>query len=317
MRVPSSAADRRIRALRAAKLPVDPWNPLDVLVEEERTPDRGLQRTVTIFLAGRECPFTCVFCDLWRQTLDGPTPEGAIPAQLEAALRRVGPVPAGAGVKLYNASNFFDPQAVPDSDGPAIVERLTGFARVTVESHPRFVGRRALELDARLEGRLEVAMGLETIHPRALPRLNKRMELEDFDRAAHLLRDAGVGVRAFVLVGAPFVPAAETTEWAVRSVEYALDRGAAVVTLIPARSGNGELEKLEREGEFVPPTLWQLEEALDRSLQMGRGVVLVDLWDVERLVGCKVCGSERVARLERMNVSGLAEAAVACRRCGR
>ncbi|TNF71857.1 MAG: radical SAM protein [Acidobacteria bacterium] len=311
----SSSADRRIRDLRPAKDAVDAWNPLGVLVEEERTPDRGLQPSITIFLAGAECPFTCVFCDLWKQTLVGATPEGAIPAQLDAALRQVGTIPPGAGVKLYNASNFFDPRAVPRSDLPAIVERLAPFARVTVECHPRLAGEQALELAALLDGRLEVAMGLETAHPQALLRLNKRMELEDFGRAAALLCPAGIGVRAFVLVGAPFVPTAETVEWAVRSVEYALERGAEVVTLIPVRSGNGELDRLERSGEFVPPTLNQMEAALERALELDRGVVLADMWDIERLIDCPGCGPERVARLERMNLSGRLEDPVGCPQC--
>lgn len=311
----STSADRRIRDLRPTKHSVDTWTPIDVLVEEERTAERGVQPSITVFLAGRECPFTCVFCDLWRQTLDGPTPAGAIPAQLDVALRRVGSVPPGAGIKLYNASNFFDPRAVPVADGPAIAERLAPFDRVTVESHPLFVGPAALEFNSLLEDRLEVAMGLETIHPQALPRLNKRMDLEDFDRAADLLRRGGVGVRAFVLVGAPFVPAAETVEWAVRSVEYALDHGAEVVTLIPVRAGNGELDRLQREGDFVPPILAQLEEALERSLALERGVVLADLWDVEGLAACRDCGPERVARLERMNLTGRPEEPVGCPQC--
>ncbi|MEE9561890.1 MAG: radical SAM protein [Thermoanaerobaculia bacterium] len=311
----SSSADRRIRDLRPAKQLLDAWSPLAVLVEEERTADRGVQPSITIFLAGRECPFTCVFCDLWRQTLDGPTPEGAIPAQLDEALRRVGSVAPGAGVKLYNASNFFDPGAIPRSDEPAIVERVSSFARVTVESHPLFVGPRALEFDALLEGRLEVAMGLETIHPQALRRLNKRMDLGDFDRAADLLQSAGVGVRSFVLVGAPFVPPGETVEWAVRSAEYALNRGADVVALIPVRAGNGELDRLQRAGDFVPPMLSQLEEALERSLELDRGVVLADLWDVDRLATCQVCAPERVARLERMNLTGRLEEPVGCTQC--
>jgi uncharacterized Fe-S cluster-containing MiaB family protein len=158
-------------------------------------------------------------------------------------------------------------------------------------------------------------MGLETIHPQALPRLNKRMNLEDFDRAADLLRHAGVGVRSFVLVGTPFVPAAETVDWAVRSVEHALGRGAEVVTLIPVRAGNGELDRLQKEGDFVPPTLSQLEAALERSLELNRGVVLVDLWDVDRLVPCPTCGPERVARLGRMNLTGRLEAPVGCTQC--
>jgi uncharacterized Fe-S cluster-containing MiaB family protein len=177
------------------------------------------------------------------------------------------------------------------------------------------VGPRALELAALLDGRLEVAMGVETIHPQALPRLNKRMELEDFDRAAGLLRGAGIGVRSFVLVGAPFVPTAESVDWTVRSVEYALGRGAEVVTLIPVRSGNGELDRLERSGEFAPPTLAQMERALERSLELGRGVVLADLWDIERLIDCPQCGPERVARLEQMNLSGRLEDPVGCTQC--
>ena len=39
----------------------------------------------TIFLAGRECPWRCVMCDLWRETTEADTPPGAIPHQIEAA----------------------------------------------------------------------------------------------------------------------------------------------------------------------------------------------------------------------------------------
>lgn len=118
-----------------------------------------------------------------------------------------------------------------------------------------------------------------------------------------------------MLVGAPFVPPAETVEWAVRSVEYALDRGAEVVTLIPVRAGNGELDRLQRAGDFVPPALARLEEALERSLELDRGVVLTDLWDVDRLAACQVCAPERIARLERMNLTGRLEEPVGCSQC--
>ncbi len=67
--------------------------------------------------------------------------------------------------------------------------------------------RRLLFLGDTLAGELEVALGLETVHPRALPRLGKRMSLADFDRASGA---RGIAVRAFVLVGAPFVPPAKT-----------------------------------------------------------------------------------------------------------
>ncbi|MEJ2311971.1 MAG: hypothetical protein P8Y11_06240 [Gemmatimonadales bacterium] len=49
---------------------MDPFLPLGHLWEEERT-EAGTVRTLAVFLAGAECPFTCIYCDLWRRTLDG------------------------------------------------------------------------------------------------------------------------------------------------------------------------------------------------------------------------------------------------------
>jgi len=44
-------------------------------------------------------------------------------------------------------------------------------------------------------------------------------------------------------------------------------------------------------------------------------VVTVDLWDVHQLAACERCRAARVERLQRINVSGRAEARVDCREC--
>jgi len=301
-----------VRSLRAPRRTIDPWQPIGTLWEEERAPDGGFLPALTVFLAGAECPFTCVFCDLWRETLEGPTPPGALPEQLRKALAAAGPLPTPAALKLYNASNFFEPRAVPAGDEDEILALAAPFARVTVECHPRLIGDRCLRFAERLAGRLEVAMGLETVHPEALPRLNKGLTLEDFDRAASTLRQAGIGLRAFVLVGCPFVPPEETVEWAVRSAVHALEQGAERVSLIPVRGGNGALEALG----FTPPRLDQLEEALERCLSLS-GIVTADLWDARRFAGCAECAEGRLARLERMSRSGRLEARGECAVCGK
>ncbi|MFQ5679714.1 MAG: radical SAM protein [Gemmatimonadota bacterium] len=293
---------------------MEPFVPLGHFWEEERT-DGGTLPTLTVFLAGAECPFTCIYCDLWRRTLEGPTPPGALPAQLHQALE-VETVPPSAAVKLYNASNFFDPRAVPPADEPALLELLRPFVRVTVESHPRLVGRHCLEFASRLEGRLEVALGLETVHPEALPRLNKQMTLADFDRAARVLRCAGIPIRAFVLVGAPFVAREEAVYWAVCSAEYAYQRGAGRVSLIPVRGGNGALEVLDRDGKFFPPCLGQLEEAFERTLELEGGIAQVDLWDAHLFASCAACSTARIERLARMNLTGQPEPRPGCPACG-
>lgn len=291
-----------------------------MLAEDERVPGGGVERWLTVFLAGAECPFGCVFCDLWRHTLRGRTPVGALPAQVAEACRR--PEAEGCtGIKLYNASNLFEPRAVPPEDDGPLAEALSPFRRVLAECHPRLVGERCFAFADRLRlagTRLEVAMGLETVHPDALPRLGKGMDLSDFDRACGELLDAGCGLRAFVLVGAPFVPAEESVEWAVRSAAHAFARGVGHVSLIPVRGGTPELAALAAAGQWTPPPLAHLEAALDRALPLAQArnaVVVADLWDLDRFTRCPTCAPARRSRLARINRTGRPRPPVSCPDC--
>ena len=310
-----TTADQRIRKLRAPKPWVDPWRAHGSLVEEERRPDGTIERALTVFLAGAECSYTCSFCDLWRWTIDGATPAGALAWQLKEVLNAT-PPPVPGRLKLYNASNFFDQRAVPVQDLPAIAALAAPFAGITVESHARTVGPRTLALARMLSGSLEVAIGLETSHPAAIEHLNKRLSLTRFAQAAGFLADHAIALRVFVLLNPPYVPVQEVVQWTVHAVEYAVRCGAAVVAIIPVRSGNGEIDRLEALGHYTPPTLSGLEDALDRCLGFAPTVVTVDLWDAHRLATCGECSSARLARLARLNLTGQTEPRVACSACG-
>jgi archaeosine synthase beta-subunit len=285
--------------------------------EPERLPGGPPWRTapaLTVFLHGATCPFACVFCDLAQHTHPGSTAPGALPAQLAAALAESTPADlTGATLKLYNASNFFAPRAVPTADLPDLARLAAPFTRVVVENHPRLVGDSARQFaDALGGGRLEVALGLETIHPEAFPRLGKGMRLGDFDQAAEYLVRHGLGLRVFVLVGGLFFPAPQAAEWAVRSAEHALAAGADHVSLIPLRPPAGQ-------PELQAPRLADLEDALDASLAPAarRGaVVTVDTWDLERLAACPACFTARRARLAAVNLSGEPADRVICPECG-
>ncbi len=310
----AATIDLEIRSLRPPKAQVDPYTAQGSVIEDERRPGGKIERAITVFLTGAECPFTCSFCDLWRFTIDGPTQPGAIPQQLMKVVSSFRePVPDR--IKLYNASNFFDERAVPSKDLPAIASLTNMFHSVTVESHASTIGRRTLDFARQISGRLEVAIGLETIHPVALSRLNKRLDLDQFDRATQLLGDHNIDIRVFVLLGTPFIPKNESMEWTMRTVEYAVARGASVVSIIPVRGGNGEMERLERIGQFIPPSISELERALDECLGETTSVVNVDLWDVDRLSHCEHCMTHRVERLQRMNFTGRVEPRSDCHFC--
>lgn len=304
--------DRWILAHRAPRNRLDPRRPYAQLTEVE--PDDSLEPVVvsTIFLTNRECPWRCLMCDLWRNTLTQSVAAGVIPEQIRSALSNLLP---SRWVKLYNAGSFFDPKAIPRADYAPVARLLSAFERVIVESHPALVGQSCLELRDLVDGALEVALGLETIHPEVLPRLNKRMTLGQFRRAAEFLREGGVSVRVFVLVGLPYLSERECLDWACRSVEFAFDCGASVVSLIPTRAGNGALDALAEQGEFCPPGLSALEDALSSGLALRRGRVLADLWDLERLRRCARCFAPRAKRLRAMNLNQTVPASVRCGSC--
>jgi uncharacterized Fe-S cluster-containing MiaB family protein len=209
---------------------------------------------------------------------------------------------------------------VPPADLGAIAALVSSFAQVVVECHPRLVGEPATVFAKRLRdgggARLQVAMGLETIHPAALPRLGKAMTLDDFAAAVERLRATGAGARAFVLLGAPFVPADEAADWAERSTAWALARGVKHVSLIPLRGDGVAMRELGAGGDFTPPTRAIVEETFARCLALAGGVVTLDTWDLDRVLDCVDCRAARRARLERMNGTGLVEPPVACERCG-
>jgi radical SAM enzyme (TIGR01210 family) len=292
---------------------LDPFKPHAFFLEKEPDAALRLQQTATILLTNKECPWRCLMCDLWKNTLTHSVPPGAIPAQIDFALIQLAGCPSQ--IKLYNSGSFFDPAAIPLSDYPAISNRLDFANNVVVESHPRLINKTALHFRDLLSSSLEVAMGLETIHPEIFPRLNKRFSLDQFASASEFLRNAGIAVRAFVLVNPPFLNGSDGIEWAVKSAQFAFDCGAGVVSLIPTRTGNGAMDALLKSGDFTPPRLSDLEQAHAETLQLGRGRVFADTWDLQTFSQCAACFESRRERLHRANLTQQLQPKMICLVC--
>ena len=236
----------------------------------------------------------------------GRLPPNPLPLSGGGAEGRGGGGEIKSALKLYNAGSFFDPGQVPIEDYAAIADRARHFDRVIVESHTAFLkGKHAERVlafrDAIAPATLEVAIGLETVHEAALEKLNKRMTVDDFRRAAAFLAENQIALRVFLLVRPPFLTEEEGVEWGCRSLDMAHECGSTFTALLPTRAGNGALEALAEQGCYAPLTLQSLETCLryGQSLE-GRMRVTADLWDIEQFVkndADRAC----VARIAELN----------------
>lgn len=279
---------------------LNPDIPYHFLHEQEPDEFGKMREINTIFLTNKECAFQCIFCDLRKNTLNEPTPPGAITKQIDYASARL---PKAQEIKLYNNGNFFDAKSIPPSDYPGIIERIRTYERVIVENHPKLCSNTCVEFSEKLNGKLEIAMGLETIHPDVWPKLNKQFTPEDFKKAAAFLKNHGIDIRVFILLNPPFLTdRGENIQWVLRSIQFAFENGAGCCSVIATRPGNEAMQILQKRGLYIPPALDALEEVFERALNRFKGRVFVDTLDIAFLSRCPHCFEARKERLEKMNV---------------
>jgi len=288
---------------------IDPFKPYDWLVEKERSASGDIVDTGIIFLSNKECSFRCLMCDLWKNTTTESVPVGAIPEQIKWALEKM---PEAKQIKLYNSGSFFDKKSIPVEDYGAIASLVSNFETVVVEAHPKLIDQRCIEFRDMLKPSLEVAIGLETVHPEILKKLNKQMTVDDFVNSVKYLGNHEIKTRAFILLRPPFMNEEEGVYWAKKSLDLAFDAGVDCCTIIPVRPGNGAMDILMKDGEFERPDLSSLEEVLDYGISLKAGRVFADTWDLEQFSNCPICFHQRSYRLNNINQTQSYNAVVDC-----
>lgn len=295
-----------IESRRGSREVLDTSKPFAWVLEQEPVGKFSTADVATVFLTGAECPYRCSMCDLWRYTLDRATRPSEITSQLSWVLDQLDSKTElrPEWIKLYNASNFFDSRAVPEDDYSMIAKQCESFQRVIVENHPKLVRPAVKQFASLLQGKLEIAMGLETVHPGSMLLLNKGFDLDDFARASEQLDAMQIDRRAFVMLQPPGTEPAVSMDWALKTLAFANAHGVRHCSIIPTRMGNGTMEWLQEQSLFIPPTFRQLERTLELALnQFSEMVVTVDTWNLELLAGtCNRCVLGRKERLERMNL---------------
>jgi archaeosine synthase beta-subunit len=291
---------RWIKSLRIQKNRINPKRPYAYSVERERSRFGSIDDTATVLLTNKECPYTCLMCDLWKNTTEQQVSAEDIKEQINWVFPLIN---SALHIKIYNSGNFFDLKAIPEEVYPFFSEKLYSFKTLIVECHPRLVNNRCLNFRNMINSELQIAIGLETSNPRILSRLNKNMTIEDYAKSVKFLTMNKIHVRTFILLKTPFQDEAESVKWAKRSIEFAFQCGVECCVIIPTRTGNGAMDWLKNNGYFKPPLIESLEEVLDYGISLQGGRVFADIWDLEKFSDCNQCFEERKDRLNSMNLN--------------
>jgi radical SAM enzyme (TIGR01210 family) len=255
------------------------------------------RRFRTVMLRGGRCPEHCVFCNL--PSLGEATALSAPRArvQIEAALPAEGAPPWG--IKLYNGSSFFEPRSIEPAAQKLLLERAAACERIVVESRPEFAAAARSAAD-RWPGKLEVALGLEVADDAWVIGLGKRTTASAYFAAARELREAGVQVRAFVLLGLPGLTEAAALQLCIRTLEACAARAIKSVSILPTAATTPALQRAHSNGRFQVPGMRALFAAARRAQALGLAT-RIDLTFQRPLPGCDVCR----AACDQLNAAGV------------
>ena len=301
--------DRWIRSLRSKKNKLDPAKPAGWFLEYERSRSGSADLTATVFFTNRECPFSCLMCDLWKNTTDYTVKKDHLLAQLESVRDEI---QSARHLKLYNSGNFFDSKAIPEDAYESIANWAEPFKTLIVECHPKLIDEKCLHFRDLIKPELQVAIGLETANADMLSRLNKKMNLNDFRKSVRYLNDHSISVRAFILLNLPWMSREENILWAKRSIDFSFDCGAECCVVIPTRTGNGAMDWLNGKGYFNEPGIESLEEVAEYGVKLGEGRVFADLWDLHKFSRCEKCYESRKERLNQLNLTQVIGEKISC-----
>jgi radical SAM enzyme (TIGR01210 family) len=273
-----NAAMREIRAENDADY--DPHEPTRVWVDEDRTPD-GVRDSLTVVLNTGGCRWAraggCTMCGYVAESVDGGTvAEAALADQVEAVLAHErdhhdGPCPL---VKIYTSGSFLDEREVPAGTRRLVAETFADRERVVVESLPDFVDAPKLRdfLDRGVA--LDVAVGLETATDRVRRDcVNKYFDYDEFAAASDVAREAGAGVKAYLLLKPPFLTEREALDDMVSSVRRCADH-AHTISMNPCNVQRYTMvDELHFRGGYRPPWLWSVAAVLERTADADAIVV--------------------------------------------
>ncbi len=271
---------REIRGLKEKHY--DPHEPTRVWIDEDNTPD-GVYQSLTIILNTGGCRWAraggCTMCGYVAESVEGGTVEHeALMDQIQVCLdheARAADEPGGL-IKIYTSGSFLDEREVPAETRRAIAETFGDRDRIVLESLPDFVDHEKLTDFTEQGLAVDVAVGLETATDRVRHDcVNKYFDFTDFEAACKTAKDAGAGVKAYLLMKPPFLSEREARDDMIESVRRcAAVEGCHTVSMNPCNVQRYTMvNELFREGGYRPPWLWSVADVLEQTANVDAIVI--------------------------------------------
>jgi len=207
-------------------------------------------------------------------------------------------------IKIFTSGSFFDEDEVPHEAREAIAEAFRGRA-VVAESRTEFVHPDAVSSfregidDGCGTSALYVAMGLETTSDFIREKcIDKGHTFADFIDAAHNARQAGAGVKTYLMLKPLFLTEREAVEDMKRSIAEAGPYSDMISMNLCTVQRRTEVERYWKQGAYRPPYLWS---AIDILLSADSFV------QSDPVGGGKIRGPHNCGSCDREFVRGITE----------
>ena len=271
---------REIRGLKEKHY--DPHEPTRVWLDEDNTPG-GVYDSLTIILNTGGCRWAraggCTMCGYVAESVEGGSvAHEALMDQIEVCLEHEADnadEPADL-IKIYTSGSFLDEREVGAETRQAIAETFGDRERIVVESLPDFVDHEKIT-DFTDQGlAVDIAVGLETATDRVRHDcVNKYFDFADFEEACETAKEAGAGIKAYLLMKPPFLSEAEARDDMIDSVRRcAAVEGCHTVSMNPCNVQQYTMvNELFRAGGYRPPWLWSVADVLEQTADVDAIVV--------------------------------------------
>ena len=275
-----NAVMREIRGLKEKHY--DPHEPTRVWLDEDNTPG-GVYNSLTIILNTGGCRWAraggCTMCGYVAESVEGGSVEhDALMDQIQVCLDHEANNAAEPAdlIKIYTSGSFLDEREVGAETRQAIAETFSDRERIVVESLPDFVAHEKITDFTDHDLAVDIAVGLETATDRIRHDcVNKYFDFADFEAACETAREAGAGVKAYLLMKPPFLSEREARDDMIESVRRcAAVEGCHTVSMNPCNVQQYTMvNELFREGGYRPPWLWSVADVLAQTSDVDAIVV--------------------------------------------